>query len=132
MKTKNNLSAYQDTINSSIEQEILTASPSKLVYLLYCGLSKHFKLLISSIESKNNSSENHHSSKAIDIVIELRSSLIDSHYPEFVNNMEFLYDFLLNQILQTRIDKDINRLKSCLDIIDPIESAWEEILGDTK
>jgi flagellar biosynthetic protein FliS len=127
MKSNNYISAYQNTIDSSLEHEVLSSSPSGLTYLLFRELTNQLNLLKRSIERNNLILEIKHSKQSIDIVYELQQSLDHSQFPEFVINMNFLYEYILKEITLVRIDRSVSRIDICKELIYPIQEAWEII-----
>lgn len=127
MKSNNQISAYQTTIDSSLEHEVLSSSPSRLTYLLFKELNNQLNLLKISIERNNLILEVKHSKQSIDIICQLQESLMYEQFPEFVNNMNFLYEYILKELTLVRLDRSVFRIDICKELIYPIQEAWEII-----
>lgn len=115
----NAINAYRKVSNSSLEVEVLSASPTKLILMLYDELIKTLKSL--SLQPNNDQQSQH----SIDIVIELIGSLSDEdEYKSIADHLKTIYETLLKFILLARLHNDADYIHRCLDLIQPIHETW--------
>jgi flagellar protein FliS len=106
-------------------QRILTAGPLELIVLLYEGLKK-FTVLASRAVEKNDAAKAHENFiKAQNIVSELMSSL-DMTIP-ISEDLLRLYEFILHELTEANVKKDISKIPDIVEIIDELCSAWQEL-----
>ncbi|MDR2421220.1 MAG: flagellar export chaperone FliS [Oscillospiraceae bacterium] len=107
------------------QQRILTASPVELIVLLYEGLKKNIVLASRAVE-KNDAAKAHESFiKAQNIVSELMNSL-DMSVP-ISEELLRLYEFILHELIEANVKKDVSVIPGIIEIVDELCSAWQEI-----
>jgi flagellar protein FliS len=106
-------------------QCILTAGPVELVVLLYEGLKKNIVLASRAVEKHDFEKAHSCFIKAQNIVSELMNSLDMSI--EISENLLKLYEFILHELTEANIKKDISKLPDIVEIVDELCSAWQEI-----
>jgi flagellar protein FliS len=107
------------------QQRILTASPVELIVLLYEGLKKNIVLASRAVE-KNDAAKAHASFiKAQNIVSELMNSL-DMSVP-ISEELLRLYEFILHELIDANIKKDLSKIPDIIGIVEELCSAWQEI-----
>lgn len=123
---KNALNVYGRT---SIDAEVESASPHKLICLLFEGALKAIQLakvhmLNRAIEQKGASI-----SKAIAIIEEgLRGSLEhDGEAAQLAENLDALYDYLGTRLLTANLKNDTAILDEVYGILLQIKTAWDAI-----
>jgi len=117
----NAINAYRKVTSSTLEEEVLSASPTKLILIVYDELIKTLKTL--SYHPDNCQMSQH----SINIIIELMSSLSDKDEDKLiVDHLKIIYETLLKFILLARLHNDMNYIQKCLNLIQPIHEAWNE------
>lgn len=119
---------YGNAANVYKKNQIQTASPKQLVILLYEGAIKNIRLAELAQEQNDVQKVNQHLIKAQDIISELLNSL---NYQDGENaiasELSILYDYLLNELLQANLKKDINKMSSARNILNELLEAWTSI-----
>lgn len=113
---------YQQYQNNSI----MTATPAELTRMLYNGAIKFVNQGIESIEKKDLASAHTYIIKAQCIMEELRATL-DVKY-EIGQQMDKLYVFIIDLLIQGNIKKDMNVLNQANDFIREFRDVWQQIM----
>ncbi|MBN2737925.1 MAG: flagellar export chaperone FliS [Spirochaetales bacterium] len=118
----NRLKAYRET-------QIKTATPGKLIIMLYDGAIKNVRNAISLIEEKSKKFDavNNHIIKAQDIISELMVSLNFEEGGEIAKNLFSLYMYMNKQLLEANLKKDIEPLKEVQRHLSELREAWAQI-----
>ena len=104
---------------------ITMASPIDLIIMLYEGCIKQLKL--AKIHKENNELDKVSEcfQKAEDIILELVGSLNLSI--SISENLLELYQFMLDEIVQANITKDMERVDPVIEMMTSLYEAWNEI-----
>jgi len=114
------------------QNQVETASPVKLLLMLYNGALRFIKGAREGIREKDMEKANHNIVKAQDIVVELMTSL-DMEQGEISKNLYSLYDYANSRLLQANIKKDENILSEAENILQELRDTWQEAtLKDSK
>ncbi len=111
-------------MNQYMQSAILTASPEKLVQMLYervIDLVKEAISKIDDIESRNASLV-----RAEEIVLYLNSVLDMSKGGEISKNLRALYDFIYRQLIDGNINGDVEKLEIARDFLQEMLDTWKE------
>ena len=117
-------------LNSYKQNSVVTATPEELTLMLYDGAIKFMNISKYSIENKDL--ERAHTSliRAQDIINELNYSL-DMKY-DISKEMRNLYDFILSNLVDSNIKKDIVPLEEALVITHEMRDTWKEVIQQVK
>ncbi len=123
---------YADAAATYRRNAILTASPEKIVQMLYEGAIRHLERSHSALRddpSITNTAEVGVSlSKAIGIVGELRSSLDHHAGGEIEVNLDRLYQFSLDQISEANIHRKPEHIEATLQVLRTLKEGWDGII----
>ena len=106
-------------------QDVLTASATDLIVMLYDALKKNIFLGRREIQRKNIQNSHNYLIKAQLIVTELMNSL-DMTYP-ISDDLLALYDFMYRALEDANIHKDSEPLEPLFDIVENLRGAWQEV-----
>ena len=113
-------------------QSVQTASPGKLVLMLFDGYLKFTATARRGFEeddlTKKNETINNNLIKAQNIVTELQSSLDMSVPGELPGTLYRLYDYVLHQLQQSNLQKKIEPIDEADKVISELREAWAEML----
>lgn len=115
------------TLNSYQATEVSTANRLKLLIMLYEGAVRFTKQAEEAIKSGNYALKGQSISKALAIVDELANTLDHSHAPELAANLERLYTFVHDRLVEANIQNEVQPLHDALNIINVLHSAWAEL-----
>ncbi len=108
-----------------VQDAIETASPARLLTMLYDRLVRDITGAELAITTATFSEANTLLLHAQDIVLELQSSL-DTRTWSGAQGLSALYTYLYGELIAANTTKDAARLAVCLRIVEPLRSAWHE------
>ncbi|WP_374017802.1 flagellar export chaperone FliS [Paenibacillus thiaminolyticus] len=119
----NSIAGYQAYQKNKYE----TASPHRLILMLYSGAIKYLKQTNSALEAEDYSSAHEYNLKVQDILFELISSLNEREGGEMASNLKQLYLYMIDQLVQSNINKSVEPLGEIYGMLESIKDAWETI-----
>ena len=126
------MQSYEKIAKSYKAQSVSTASPGKLVLMLFDGCLRFTAAATSSFEepdfAKKNEGINNNLIKAQNIVAELQSSLDMTVPGELPGTLYRLYDYVLNNLQQANLKKDLKPIEEAEKVINELRDAWAEML----
>lgn len=108
-----------------LQDAIETASPARLLTMLYDRLVRDIAGAELAISTATYGEANTLLLHAQDIVLELQSSL-DMRSWSGAQGLNQLYTYLYSELIAANTTKDASRLAACLRIVEPLRSAWHE------
>src|SRR5690606_6701031 len=118
-----NINGYQAYQKNKYE----TASPHRLITMLYEGAIRYTNQAIKLMQSDDMSASNTAIQRAQDIVYELISCLNFEQGKEIAENLHALYTYTIELYIKGNIEKKLNYLEEANRIISELKSAWEQI-----
>ena len=106
-----------------MDDAIDTASPARLVTMLYDRLVRDLAAAEQAIAAKDRRETDRNLRHAQDIVIELRTSL-DMETWDGAAGLASIYAFLLGELIRANAQKDAARVAACRDLVQPLREAW--------
>lgn len=103
---------------------IESATPAKLILILYDHLLAALRRARAEIDAKNVPEAHRMIVKAQEIVVFLSGSL-NLGAGDVAQNLAGLYDFMIDQLVKGNLRKDPLLLKHVEDVVQPIRDAWE-------
>ena len=108
-----------------VDDTVATASPAKLVVLLYDALVRDLQQAEQAIGSGDVQTVNDRLGRAQEIVAELRSSLDPSAW-DGGPALASLYAYLLTELVAANVKKDAAKVAACRTLVEPLRAAWHE------
>lgn len=108
-----------------VDDALETASPARLVTMLYDRLARDLATAETAIASGDRAAASANLTHAQDIVLELRSSL----KPELWDGgpaLASLYAFMLSELIAANVQKDAARVAAVRELVEPLRQAWHE------
>lgn len=122
------MTTYANKGNSAyLNNQILTASPKKLIELLYEAGIKHCKIAHYHIEQGNLQEVNEQLIKVQNIVLELKFSVQPIAESDIPDQLVSLYDFMYSQLLQANADKDKERVALVQKMLAELLETWNAL-----
>jgi flagellar protein FliS len=106
-------------------ESVTTASPVRLVTMLYDRLARDLDDAEFAISMANPQSAHTALRHAQDIVQELASSLDVGRWSGG-EGLQSLYTWLLEQLVAANLTKDASRVIECRVVVEPLREAWHE------
>lgn len=117
---------YQNYQNNAV----MTASPGELTLMLYNGAIKFCNKAIEAIEKKEVQQSHMYLVRAQDIITELQATL-DTKYP-VAKEMDVLYTFIKQLLLEANMQKDIQKINDALDLIRDFRDTWQQVIKQQR
>ncbi len=112
-------------MNEYTQNAILTATPEKLVEMLY---DRAIMLIKDAIENiKNSELRNSSLVRAQDIVLYLNAILNMEKGGEISKNLRSLYDFIYRQLVDGNVNADVKKLEDAKDLLNELLATWKEV-----
>ena len=126
------MQSYEKVAKSYKANSVQTASPSKLVLMLFDGYLRFTEAARAAWDEPNiikkNEGINNNLIKAQNIVAELQSSLDMTVPGELPGTLYRLYDYVLNNLQQANLKKDLKPIEEAEKVINELRDAWAEML----
>ncbi len=113
--------------NSYKTNDIETASPVKLIVMLYNGAIKFATLAVEAIENNDIETANVNIIKAQNIVSELLSSL-NFEAGNVADNLSGLYIYIHRLLVESNIQKNVVPLKESISLLTNLKEGWDDLL----
>ncbi|MGZ4437609.1 MAG: flagellar export chaperone FliS [Nocardioidaceae bacterium] len=111
--------------NAYLGQSVGTASPARLLVMLYDRLVLDVSRAIEAQEASDVMTANTNLIHAQEIVLELRTSLkLDAW--EGAERLASIYAWLHGELVRANIRKDVAITRDCLAIVEPLAETWRE------
>lgn len=109
-----------------------TASPHKLILMLYNGAVTNIQRAATAIQEKKYEEASRYNLKAQDIIYELIACLNEEQGGTLAQNLKQIYFYCVNQLVQANIHKDITLLEEVKEHINNLREAWQQIGKDVS
>lgn len=113
--------------NAYKNNEVLSASPNKLVLLLYDGAIRYIKWAQVALQDGRVEKVNHNLKKAQDILTEFMSTLDFEQGGEIAGSLFQLYEYMHHQLIQANIHKDVAGMEEVKGLLEELRETWARI-----
>ncbi|MGY1732354.1 flagellar export chaperone FliS [Geodermatophilus sp. SYSU D01045] len=104
---------------------VSTASPQQVLVMLYDRLALDLERARTALAEGRRADAREQVRHAQDIVFELLGSLrVDAW--EGGPRLAALYNWLIAELNQAIVKQDANRVRSCLQVVEPLRDAWRQ------
>lgn len=115
----------------NVESGVESASPHKLILMLYDGAIVAIASAIVAMEAKDIPTKGKHISHALEIIGSgLQSSLNLEAGGEIADRLYALYGYMCNRLLYANLKNDTEALKEVSTLLQDLRGAWEKIADD--
>jgi flagellar protein FliS len=118
---------YQEVNNSYLKNQVMGASPIKLVVMLYEGSIRSMKMAKAAIEKQDVVQAHTQLVKAQNIIAELKSSVNTDVDVTISQNLINLYDFCNEQLLQANLNKDSSLVDNAINTMSELLVSWKQL-----
>ena len=118
---------YNDTpkgSNTYREQQILTASPVRLVAMLYEKAILSLRLAIKAIEDGDIKARWKANVRAVEIIEHLSMTLDTDKGGEIADNLERLYRFMIRHLVDVNLHNDAKPAREVIALLEPLYESW--------
>ncbi|MGO4102389.1 flagellar export chaperone FliS [Leifsonia sp. YAF41] len=118
----NTVNAQRSQYNRDV---ILTASPARLLTMLYDRLLLDLGRAEAAQLASNWAASTENLLHAQDIVAELSSSL-DVDAWDGADGLLAVYNYVSNALISANVDRDVERTRESIALLEPLRTAWHE------
>ena len=112
--------------------QVNTASPGKLILLLYQGAIRSMKQAVEFIDKKDFESKGNALIKAQDIIMELNMALDMDVGGEISNSLRQLYVYMYKRLVNANLELNTDYIQECVGIMENLLEAWEVAVQETE
>lgn len=112
--------------------QVNTASPGKLIVLLYQGAIRAMKQSIDLIEKKDFEAKGNALIKAQDIVMELNMALDMDIGGEISHSLRQLYVYIYKRLIDANMELNVDYIRECIRLMENLLGAWEQAVQETE
>ena len=116
--------------NRYLKDSVSTASPQRLVVMLYDGLVHDLQLAQQGVASGDVALVHTRLIRAQAIVTELQTSL-DLDAWSGAADLSRLYTYVLELLVDANVRKDAAPLVLAMEVVEPLRDAWRQALATT-
>jgi len=113
--------------NAYVSNEITTASPGKLLLMLYDGGIKNLKLAEMAMKEKNIEKTNTYIQKTQNIIAEFMSTLNHNEGGEVAKGLQQLYSYMFTTLIQANLQKDPGKVREVRGYMEELRETWAQI-----
>ncbi|MDD3149619.1 MAG: flagellar export chaperone FliS [Candidatus Gastranaerophilales bacterium] len=110
------------------QTQVQTASPEKLLIMLFNGAIQFLNKAKISIENKNIEETHNNLIGAQKIIIEFMNTLDVAKGGEVAQNLYNLYEYLYTKLVHANLKKDITAIEEVLNHLKDLKNTWEEAI----
>jgi flagellar protein FliS len=108
------------------ENQLMTASPAKLLLAAYDGAIRFCKVALEKMVQKEYADQCVYLNKAIAIVCELASTLREDIDPTLVGRLKSLYAYVLDKLGDAMLHEDTVALNEAISVLGQLRDAWSQ------
>jgi flagellar secretion chaperone FliS len=117
---QHNVAKYRD-------QQVLTASPAKLVFLLYERAIGSLREAAAAIEAGDVEGRWRANRRAIEILSHMWSTLDHEKGGEIAEKLDSLFPFMVSRLTQIDINNDIGAAQEVISLLQPLHDSWRTL-----
>ncbi len=118
--------------NRYLETAVETASPVRLVVMLYDGAIRFLHEALHAIQNRDYETKNLKYQRAQKILAELISSLDFEKGGEIAENLFRLYTYMYNQLVEANIQDSVERTEHVIHLLSELREAWDTIANQSE
>ncbi|MFQ3611648.1 MAG: flagellar export chaperone FliS [Fimbriimonadales bacterium] len=118
--------------NRYLETAVETASPVRLVVMLYDGAIRFLNEAKQAIQNRDFETQNLKFQRAQRILAELISSLDFDKGGEIAENLFRLYTYMYNQLVEANLQDSIERTEHVIHLLSELREAWDTIANQSE
>ncbi len=123
--------SYADAAAAYRKNAILTASPEKIIKLLYDGVIGNLersRIGLSNPQTSRSAEVGVALGKALGIIGELRAALNHEVGGDISQNLDMLYEFSSEQISEANVTRTAEPIDNTLQVLRTLKEGWDGIL----
>jgi flagellar protein FliS len=122
----------QQYSNTNVQTAIESATPHKLVQMLYEGALDRIAQAKGAVFRKDYEAKAKLTNRVIEILTALRGGLDLEKGGEIAENLGALYTFMIEQIIKASRHNSVDILEEVAELLRTIKSGWDEMPDEYK
>lgn len=114
-------------ISKYLTQEVMTASPARLVSMLYDKVTLSLKEAISAIEAGEIETRWRANARAMEILSHMWATLDVEKGGEIAQNLDSLFSFMLSRLPEVDFRNDPEPAREVIELLEPLRQSWHEL-----
>lgn len=114
-------------VSKYLTQQIMTASPAMLIFMLLDKAISSLNEAITAIEAGEVEHRWKANNRAMEIVTHLWSTLDVEQGGQIASNLEQLYSFVLRQLPNVDLKNDPQPARDAIAVLSPLRDSWREM-----
>ncbi len=110
-----------------LAQQIMSASPAKLVAMLYERAITLLRETIEAIETGDVERRWRANGKATDVVSHLWGTLDRERGGEIAENLNRVYGFMMMRLTMVDVENNAQAAREVIELLEPMGRSWQEI-----
>ena len=110
------------------ESAIMTASPARLVVMLYDGARRFLTQGAQAMRTRDIARANERLKRAEAIIQELLATL-DMSQGEVSERLSAIYNFCRRLLTEARLEQDADKIDQAIELLAELREAWAELAG---
>jgi flagellar secretion chaperone FliS len=110
------------------QNQILSATPERLLLMLYDGAIKFTCQAIHGFEEENLGLAHHGIKKALAIISEFAETLDHDIGGEIAANLDALYTFMIRELTLANLRRDVDKLRTVEGLLRDLRDTWQEAI----
>lgn len=116
--------------NQYRQQSVNTASPEKLVLMLYDGAIRFLRIAVEEIDTNNIEKSHKNITRVQDILQELMGNL--DMGMEISKQLYAMYDYMNYRLVEANLLKDKKMVSEVIDLLSELRATWAEAIMIAK
>ena len=108
------------------QNQLLTASPAKLLLAAYDGAIRFCRIAGEKMAQQAYDEQNTYMNKALAVVCELLSTLKEDVDPVLVRRLRSLYTFVIEKLAHANLNSDQVALNDAIRILSQLRETWAQ------
>lgn len=114
-------------VSKYLTQEVMTASPAKLVSMLYDKVVLSLKEAVVAIEAGDIETRWKANKRATEILTHMWSTLDVEKGGEIAQNLDSLFSYMLSRLPDVDFRNDSAAAQEVMELLEPLRASWREL-----
>lgn len=116
---------------SYLENEVMSATPGKLVLLLFEGVIRFLRRLDGLDYAQNIETKNYNIQKAYAIISELQVTL-NMEYESISAPLFSLYNYMMRRLMEANVKNDATIVTEVINLISDLKETWAQVVNNPQ
>ncbi len=110
-----------------LAQQIMSASPAKLVAMLYERAITLLRETVEAIEAGDIGRRWRANGKATEVISHLWGTLDRERGGEIAENLNRVYGYMMRRLTMVDVENDAQAAREVIELLEPLRCSWQEI-----